>query len=61
MYSTRNDDGSMMYLVDDIARKELKLRGSALFPMPSSGAVYKETYEEQKKANIKTLGKSLPK
>ncbi len=46
---------------DDIARKELKSRGSTLFPVPSRDAVYKETYEEQKKANIKTLGKSLSK
>lgn len=46
---------------DDIARKELKHRGSTLFPVPSRAAVYKETYEEQKKANIKTLGKSLSK
>lgn len=46
---------------DDIARKELKPRGSTLFPVPSREAVYKETYEEQKKANLKTLGKSLPK
>lgn len=46
---------------DDIARKELKPRGSTLFPVPSREAIYKETYEEQKKANIKTLGKSLSK
>ena len=46
---------------DDIARKELKLRGSTIFPVPSREAVYKETYEEQKAANIKTLGKSLSK
>ena len=46
---------------DDIARKELKPRGSTLFPVPSRKAVYKETYEEQKKANIQTLGKSLSK
>ncbi len=44
---------------DDIARKELKPRGSTLFPVPSREAVYKETYEEQKKANIKAFGKSL--
>lgn len=46
---------------DDIARKELKPRGSTLFPVPSRDAVYKETYEEQKRANIKILGKSLSK
>lgn len=46
---------------DDIARKELKPRGSTLFPVPSREAVYKETYVEQKKANLKTLGKSLSK
>lgn len=46
---------------DDIARKELKPRGSTLFPVPSRSAVYKDTYDEQKKANISSLGKSLSK
>lgn len=46
---------------DDIARKELSPRGSTLFPIPSRSAVYAETEQEQKQANIRTLGKSLPK
>lgn len=46
---------------DDIARKELSPRGSTLFPIPSRSAVYSETEEEQKQANLRTLGKSLPK
>ena len=46
---------------DDLARKELKQRGSTIFPAPSRAAVYKDTYEEQKEANIKVLGKSLSK
>lgn len=46
---------------DDMARKELKPRGSTLFPVPSRSAVYQDTYDEQKKANIGTLGKSLSK
>lgn len=46
---------------DDMARKELKLRGSTLFPVPSRSAVYQDTYDEQKKANISSLGKSLSK
>ena len=52
-------DSAKQLRPDDIARKELKPRGSTLFPVPSKEAVYKDTYEEQKKANIKTLGKSL--
>lgn len=54
-------DSAKQLRPDDIARKELKPRGATLFPVPSREAVYEETYEEQKKANIKTLGKSLPK
>ncbi len=44
---------------DDLARKELGLRGSTIFPVPSRAAVYAENEEEQKKANLLTLGKSL--
>lgn len=46
---------------DDIARKELSPRGSTLFPIPSRSAVYAETEEAQKQANLRSLGKSLPK
>ena len=46
---------------DDMARKELKPRGSTLFPVPSRSAVYMDSYDEQKKANISSLGKSLSK
>ena len=46
---------------DDMARKELKPRGSTLFLVPSRAAVYQDTYDEQKKANISSLGKSLSK
>ena len=48
-------DSAKQLRPDDIARKELKPRGATLFPVPSREAVYEETYEEQKKANIKTL------
>ncbi len=44
---------------DDLARKELGLRGSTIFPVPSRAAVYAENEEEQKRANLLTLGKSL--
>ncbi len=44
---------------DDLARKELGWRGSTVFPVPSRAAVYAENEEEQKKANLLTLGKSL--
>ena len=44
---------------DDLARKELGLRGSTVFPVPSRAAVYAENEEEQKRANRLTLGKSL--
>ena len=46
---------------DDMARKELKPRGSTLFPVPSRSAVYQDTYNAQKKANIQALGRSLSK
>ena len=44
---------------DDLARKELGLRGSTIFPVPSRAAVYAENEEEQKRTNLLTLGKSL--
>ena len=46
---------------DDLARKELGPRSSTLFPVPSRSAVYEETEEEQKQANLRMLGKSLSK
>ena len=46
---------------DDLARKELGVRGSTIFPVPSRAAVYAENEEEQKRANLLTLGKSLSK
>ena len=46
---------------DDLARKELGPRGSTVFPVPSRTAVYAENEDEQKKANLLTLGKSLSK
>jgi len=46
---------------DDLARKELGPRSSSIFPIPCRQAVYAATEEEKKQANIKVLGKSLPK
>ena len=46
---------------DDLARKELGPRSSSIFPIPCRQAVYAGTEEEKKQANIKALGKSLPK
>lgn len=46
---------------DDMARKELGARSATVFPIPSRQAVYAETEEAQKEANIRALGKSLPK
>ena len=46
---------------DDLARKELGPRSSTVFPVPCRQAVYAETEEEQKRANIRALGKSLAK
>ena len=46
---------------DDLARKELGSRASSIFPIPCRQAVYAGTEEEKKQANIKALGKSLPK
>ena len=45
----------------DLARKELGSRSSSIFPIPCRQAVYAGTEEEKKQANIKALGKSLPK
>lgn len=44
---------------DDLVRKELGARSSTVFPVPSRAAVYAEGTQEQKKANLLTLGKSL--
>lgn len=46
---------------DDLARKELGSRSSTVFAVPSRSAVYEEAEETQKKANLRTLGKSLSK
>lgn len=46
---------------DDLARKELGSRSSTIFAVPSRSAVYEETEEEQKQANLRTLEKSLSK
>ena len=46
---------------DDLARKELGSRSSSIFPIPCRQAVYADTEDEKKQANIKALSKSLPK
>ena len=46
---------------DIAARKELGAKASSVFPIPSREAVYAKGEEEQKKANLRTLGKSLSK
>ena len=46
---------------DTAARKELGIKASSVFPIPSRDAVYAEGEEEQKRANLRTLGKSLSK
>ena len=46
---------------DTVARKELGIKASSVFPIPSRDAVYAEGEEEQKRANLRTLGKSLSK
>ena len=46
---------------DDEAKKELGPRASTVFPIPSREAVYAVGEENQKLANIRTLGKSLAK
>ena len=44
---------------DNDARKELGVRASSVFPIPSRDAVYAEGEEDQKEANRHTLNKSL--
>ena len=46
---------------EQAAREELGRKASSVFPIPSRSAVYAETEEEQKQANIKAFGKSLAK
>ena len=46
---------------EEAARNELRGKSSSVFPIPSRDAVYAKTEEEQKKANLRTLGKSLSK
>ncbi len=46
---------------DDLAKKELGKKASSVFPIPSREAVYADGEENQKQANIRTLGKSLAK
>ena len=46
---------------DSAAKKELGIKASSVFPIPSREAVYAEGEEAQKHANIRTLGKSLAK
>ena len=46
---------------DDAARRELGVKGSSVFPIPSREAVYSNGEEAQKRANLRTLGKSLAK
>ena len=46
---------------DEFARKELGTRASSVFPIPCRQAVYADTEEEMKQANIRALGKSLAK
>ena len=43
---------------DDFARRELGARSATVFPIPSRQAVYAETEETQKEANILALGKT---
>ena len=52
-------DNSKQLRPDDLARKELGSRSSTVFPVPSRASVYAEGIQEQKKANLLTLGKSL--
>lgn len=54
-------DNTMQRRPDDIAKRELGPKASTVFPVPSRSAVYAETEKEQKRANIKALGKSLAK
>ena len=46
---------------DDAARKELGVKGSSVFPIPSRDAVYSNGEDAQKAANLQTLEKSLAK
>ena len=46
---------------DGAARDELRGKEPSVFPIPSRAAVYAKTEEEQKEANLRTLGKSLSK
>ena len=46
---------------DSAAKKELGIKASSVFPIPSRKAVYSEGETTQKEANIRTLGKSLAK
>ncbi len=46
---------------DDLARRELGTKSSSVFPIPCRQAVYADTEEQQKQANIRVLGKSLSK
>ena len=46
---------------DDDARKELGVKKSSVFPIPSRQAVYETEEEGQKQANKQSLGKSLSK
>ena len=46
---------------DGAARDELCGKASSVFSIPSRAAVYAKTEEEQKEANLRTLGKSLSK
>ena len=46
---------------DTDARKELGIKASSVFPIPSREAVKAHGEEEQKQANLRTLGKSLSK
>ncbi len=46
---------------DKFARKELNPRGSTVFSVPSRAAVKEKTYDRQKAANFRSLGKSLSK
>lgn len=54
-------DNSDQIRPDDLARRELGARSATVFPIPSRQAVYAETEDAQKEANIRALGKSLPK
>lgn len=46
---------------EEVARKLLVPRSSTIFPVPARAAVYSENEDEQKKANLEILGKSLTK